>query len=345
MPSQRAPTPSAPAIPASQPTRCFALMGRVIGRRGLRSTTDTMIRPIATAFGSNEELKLDAALDAPLRGLPHPSRLERELSLPKKVADAASALGIETVGDLLEHLPREHADRRATTPVNLLVLDEDATVSVLVRSVAVKPMRQRGRCGIEARVSEETGPLVAVWFGRPRFVADQFQPGQTLVLHGRFKPRNQFHVKEHEVVQNGGGGVLASQGLLPLYPATEGLTRERIRNLMWRERSHVHDVVEPLPFALRRAERMPDRPSALGAIHFPEEPDDSAVARERLAFEELLLLELALAGRKRGRAAGARAAEVHGTGRPSDPCLSTLPFVLTGDQRVAVERIEDDMAG
>ena len=281
---------------------------------------------------------------APLRGLPRPSRLARELSLPKKVAEAATALGIETVGDLLEHLPREHADRRATTDVVNLVLDEDATVSVLVRDVRVKPMRQRGRWRIEARVSDETGPLMAVWFGRPRFVADQFAPGQTLVLHGRYKPRNQFHVKEHEVVQNG-GGVLQSQGLLPLYPATEGLTRERIRNLMWRERQHVHDVVEPLPVALRRAERLPDRPAALGAIHFPEEPDDSAVARERLAFEELLLLELSLAARKRARAAGARAPEVHGTGDLVEPWLSTLPFAPTGDQLGAFARIEDDMAG
>ena len=53
--------------------------------------------------------------DAPLRGLPRPSRLGRELGLKGKIADAASALGIETVGDLIEHLPREHADRRETT--------------------------------------------------------------------------------------------------------------------------------------------------------------------------------------------------------------------------------------
>src|SRR5215208_5356609 len=314
-------------------------MGRVIGSQGLRSTTTTMIRPIATAFASTDELTLEAAAGAPLRGLPRPSRLARELGLKGKVADAAVALGIETVGDLLEHLPREHADRRETTPVNLLALDEDATVSVLVRSVAVKPMRQRGRWRIEARVSDETGPLVAVWFGRPRFVADQFAPGQTLVLHGRYKPRNQFHVKEHEVVQNG-GGVLQSQGLLPLYPATEGLPRQRITNLMWRERAHMHDVVEPLPSKLRRIERLPDRPAALSAIHFPEEPDDSAAARERLAFEELLLLELSLAARKRARAEGARAPVVEGTGELVEPWLAMLPFAMTGDQRTAVERIE-----
>jgi ATP-dependent DNA helicase RecG len=259
------------------------------------------------------------------------------------VRDAAEALGIETVGDLLEHLPREHADRRETTPVNLLALDQDATVSVLVRSVAVRPMRQRGRWRIEARVSDESGPLVAVWFGRPRFVADQFAPGQSLVLHGRYKPRNQFHVKEHEVVQNG-GGVLQSQGLLPLYPTTEGLPRERIRNLMWRERERMHDVTEPLPARLRIAEHLPDRPAALRAIHFPEEPDDSAAARERLAFEELLLLELSLAARKRARAEGARAPVVHGSGELVDPWLAGLPFALTDDQRAAVERIDRDMA-
>jgi ATP-dependent DNA helicase RecG len=259
------------------------------------------------------------------------------------VAEAASALGIETVGDLLEHLPREHADRRETTDVGRLVLDEDATVSVLVRSVAVKPMRQRGRWRIEARVSDETGPMVAVWFGRPRFVADQFTAGQTLVLHGRFKARNQFHVKEHEVVQNG-GGVLQSQGLLPLYPATEGLTRERIRNLMWRERDHMHDVVEPLPARLRTAEHLPDRPASLRAIHFPEEPDDSAAARERLAFEELLLLELSLAARKRARAEGARAPVIEGTGDLVGPWLAGLPFAPTDDQRKAFDRIEHDIA-
>ncbi len=139
------------------------------------------------------------------------------------------------------------------------------------------------------------------------------------------------------MVQNG-GGVLQSQGLLPLYPATEGLTRERIRNLMWRERAHVHDVVEPLPSALRRAERLPDRPAALSAIHFPEEPGDSGVARERLAFEELLLLELSLAARKRARAAGARAPEVRGDGSLVDPWLATLPFAPTGDQDAAFAR-------
>jgi ATP-dependent DNA helicase RecG len=215
---------------------------------------------------------------------------------------------------------------------------------VLVRSVAVKPMRQRGRWRVEARVSDETGPLVAVWFGRPRFVAEQFAPGQTLVLHGRYKPRNQFHVKEHEVVGNG-GGVLNNQGLLPLYPTTEGLPRERIRNLVWRERERVHDVVEPLPARLRAAERMPDRPSALGAMHFPDELHDSAAARERLAFEELLLLELSLAARKRARAEGARAPAVRGSGELVDPWLATLPFEPTRDQLAAFERIDADMAG
>jgi ATP-dependent DNA helicase RecG len=298
---------------------------------------------IATAFATSDELTLVDAAAAPLRSLPYPSRLARELGLQKQAKDAADALGLVTVGDLLEHVPRDHADRRETTEVGRLLVDQDATVSVLVRSVAVKPMRQRGRWRIEARVSDESGPLVAVWFGRPRFVADQFAPGQRLVLHGRLKGRSQFHVKEHEVTQNG-AGVLESQGLLPVYPTTEGLPVKRIRDLMWRERELVHDVVDPLPARLRVSEKLPDRPAALRGIHFPEDPEDSTVARDRLAFEELLLLELSLAGRKRARAEGARAPVVQGSGELVDPWLGILPFAPTDDQQAAFEGIDRDLA-
>ncbi|MEA2479975.1 MAG: ATP-dependent helicase RecG, partial [Thermoleophilaceae bacterium] len=103
-------------------------------------------------------------------------------------------------------------------------------------------MRNR-RKRVEARVSDESGPVVAVWFNQP-WVADRLPVGSQVLLHGRLKRRNQFHVAEYEVV-GGGAGVLQSQGLVPVYPATEGFGSGRIRPLVWRERAHVHDVVEP----------------------------------------------------------------------------------------------------
>jgi ATP-dependent DNA helicase RecG len=214
-------------------------------------------------------------------------------------------------------------------------------VEVTVGSVAVRPMRDRRRKRVEARVADESGPAVAVWWGQP-WVARQLDAGSRVRLHGRLKRRNQFWVSEHELVGADGGGIHTS-GLVPVYPATEKLSPARLRELTWEARSLVGDAIEPLPAALRGRERLPDRAAALAAAHFPERPGDQETARRRLAFEELLLLELTLAARRRARRDGARAPRLEGTGELTRRWLAELPFEPTADQRVAFERIDRDL--
>ncbi|MBA3839716.1 MAG: ATP-dependent DNA helicase RecG, partial [Thermoleophilaceae bacterium] len=71
------------------------------------------------------------------------------------------------MGDLLEHLPHTHRDRREKSRVADLRLGEDATVEVVIRSVTVRPMHRRRGKRVEARVADESGPLLAVWFNQP----------------------------------------------------------------------------------------------------------------------------------------------------------------------------------
>jgi ATP-dependent DNA helicase RecG len=251
-------------------------------------------------------------------------------------------LRLETVGDLLEHLPRRHTDRQEVRAIASVGPEEDATVEVVVKSARVVPSRNRRmRPRTEARVSDETGPLVAVWFNRP-WVAEQLVAGSRLLLHGRMKRGNKFWVDQFEV-SDGGAGV-HTVGLVPVYPGTKGLAPERLRELVWAARERVHDVVEPLPAYIRAAERLPDRPAALAAAHFPEEESDDDEARRRLAFEELFLLELALSGRRRARREGRPARPLEPSGELVDPWLASLPFAPTGDQRAAFERIDADLA-
>ena len=274
--------------------------------------------------------------------MPRPSRLIEPLELKGAAAKAAAGLGIETVGDLLEHLPHTHRDRRETRSVAALGVGEEATVAVTVRSVSVRPMRNRRQKRVEARVMDETGPMVAVWFNQP-WLARQLSEGTALLLHGKLRRRNQFWVTEHELIGTGDAGI-HTLGLVPVYPASQGITAERLRTLAWETSDRIRDVVEPLPGRLRAAEGLAERPAALAAIHFPDEPEDPDEARHRLAFEELFLLELALAGRKRARAERARARELKGTGELLEPWLTSLPFAPTGDQRQAMERIDRDIA-
>jgi ATP-dependent DNA helicase RecG len=246
------------------------------------------------------------------------------------------------VGDLLEHLPRRHADRGDVRPIASLAPDEEGTVEVTVKSIAARPSRnRRQRPRTEARVADESGPMLAMWFNQP-WVADQVTAGDRLLLRGRMKDRQRFWVAGHEPVRDVGSAV-HTVGVVSVYPGTKGLGSDRIRALVHDHREQVHDVIEPLPAYIRAGERLADRPAALAALHFPA-ADDEDEARRRLAFEELLVLELALSGRRSARQEGRPAPELQPTGELVEPWRASLPFEPTRDQRHALEQIDADLA-
>src|SRR3954465_12457517 len=306
-----------------------------------RSAAPAIIGRIATLFGTNDELTPDQ-LETPLRSAPKPSRLETEVSFPKKAQDAAAALGLETAGDLLEYFPRAHADRRDVRAISSLGVGEKATIAGVIRSIKVRPTRNRRVKIVEAKVADESGPMVALWFNQP-WLANKLPEGTRGLLHGECRRRNQFTVAEYEIADDAAAAV-HTVGFVPVYAATKGITPAMVREQTDAVRALVHDTVEPLPARLRAQRRLPDRAAALAAAHFPEDEEQHEQARVRLAFEELLLLELEVARRKRARQDAGRARPLSPTGEMVDPWLEQLPFTLTGDQQRAVERIDRDLA-
>jgi ATP-dependent DNA helicase RecG len=290
---------------------------------------------VPTAFASPEELTPAELEGAPLRW-PRPSALARPLRVtPAKSAEAAAALGLHTVGDLLEHLPR---DRREARTVAALAPGETATVVVEVRSITSRPVRRRGmKPLVEATVADETGPMKVTFFNQPWLVS-KYPPGTRLVLHGKFEARNRFRVSSHAPT-----GEAASGGdAVAHYPATEGLSSTQILALVREHRAAVLDAVEPLPGRLRSAERLPDRPAALSAAHF----GDAEGGRRRLAFDELLLVQLAYLRRRATRREAARAAALDAEPELTRRWLETmLPFEPTGDQSAAMQTISAELAG
>ena len=277
-----------------------------------------------------------------MRSIPRPSLLAEPLGARGKTAKGLAALGIETKGDLLEHLPHTHQDRRDARTIASVGVGEEATVAVTVRSVSVKPMRDRRRKRVEARVFDETGPAVAVWFNQP-WVATQMGEGTQVLLHGKMRSRNQFWVSAHELVGQGAAPV-HTVGLVPVHPATYGISPDTLRKLAWTAYPLLRHVVEPLPARLRVAESLADRSAALAAAHFPDTEEDAAGARHRLAFEELFLLQLAVAGRRRAQGGRRAAAPLPAEGELVDGFIESLPFQLTGDQRKAIDAIDADLA-
>src|SRR5437764_11134673 len=133
----------------------------------------------ATAFGSSRPLEPDELEAAPVR-YPRPSRLADALSIDgPKARHAAETLGLHTVGDLLEHLPR---DRREARTITQLVPGESATIVVEVRRITSRSVRRRGmRPLVEATVADETGRIKATFFNQPWLVG-RYPAGTRLVL-------------------------------------------------------------------------------------------------------------------------------------------------------------------
>jgi ATP-dependent DNA helicase RecG len=292
----------------------------------------------ASAFASSRPLER-RELDAATIRYPCPSRLARSLSVEgHKAEQAAAALGLSTVGDLLEHLPR---DRREARAVAALVPGESATVIVEVRSIASRPVRRRGmRPLVEATVADESGSMKATFFNQP-WLARKYAAGTRLVLHGKFEARNRFRVQGHAPTAEAATGTDA----VAHYPATEGLSSTQILALVRAHAGALADVVEPLPANLRVAERLPDRAAALAASHFPRRDSDESRARERLAFDELLLVQLALLRRRALRRRSGSAPVLDGERELTARWIEAmLPFPLTGDQERALAALDLDMA-
>src|SRR5437763_5083358 len=293
-------------------------------------------------FASPESLEPDELRAAPLRSYPRPSLLAEPLEVPHRgTAAALATLGIESPAHLLEHLPFRHEDRRDARPIVSLVPGESATVIGDVRRIATRRAR-RGRPTVEATVADDSGVVKAVWFNQP-WLADRLTPGTRLVLHGKRTDRNRFWVSSHEVAAGVTADDVRAEGMTPVYPATEGITSDRLRQLVKRLRGGEAETVERLPGRLRAAERLPDRAAALAAVHFPEHEAETETARRRLAFEELLELKLALLARKRARHEGRSAAVLEPLGELVGPWLASLPFTPTSDQRAAIEAIDRDL--
>jgi ATP-dependent DNA helicase RecG len=313
-------------------------------------------------FAAAERLTHAEMLSAPVRW-PRPSRLATPLAhKTAKTRDGLAALGLDTVGDLLEHMPR---DRREARTVAELQAGEQATVLVEVRSIAGRAVRRRGMRGlVEAVVFDGTGSMRATFFNQP-WLASRYPAGTHLVLHGKAEQGGRFKVSHHALGSregafdggdagtrgsansaSSGGAGHGRDGSVAHYPAAEGVSSTQILALVQEHGSALGEVVDPLAAELRVAERLPGRASALAAMHFGGGPDASQEGRRRLAFDELLLAQLVFLTRRQRRANEARALALREPPSLSGRWLKRgLPFELTGDQRKAIATIEKELAG
>jgi len=271
---------------------------------------------------------------------------------------AGIRLDFYTVRDLLFHLPRRYDDLREMRKLGQLSMEQDGTVvSVQARvgDVRVEPgFRGRIQRTI-ARLEDDTGSIDATWFGR-RFIERRLPVGGEVVVSGKIKHfgrRLTLDNPEFQVL-TGETEVLHAGRIVPVYPLTSGLTAARLRGAIREALDKAgHAYPEYLPASIMAEERLMPIAQAIEEAHYPDSFEGRDAALERLAFDELLALQIGMVQRRRQRVRDA-APEVT-LDEASDAAVRRVlvealagrlgrSVQLTTDQVAAMTAIRDDIA-
>ncbi len=266
---------------------------------------------------------------------------------PRRAGDLAR-LGIATVEDLLLHFPRGYLDLGDRRSLAGLAAGERATVSGQVLASAERRPR-RGLSILTVLIDDGAGRLQLVFFNQP-YLKQQLANGVEVLVHGElglYRGQLQMQSPELEVLGDDEGPRLLARRILPLYPLTRGLGQRWLRRLidgLFAEAGLAAALPEILPAEWLAAEGWPSRAEALRGIHFPADQAELEAARERLKFEELFLLQL-LAALRRRRRTREKGPVLAADQRLLVPFLAGLPYQLTAAQAKALAEIRGDLAG
>lgn len=258
-------------------------------------------------------------------------------------AAALSRLGVQTVRDLLTYFPRRYIDMSRLQTIASAPIGQPATVVARVHEVKIKRPKPRFEL-TEVTLVDGTGAMIVTFFRQP-WLAKSLPAGTRVSVAGTMEFNYGFKRMTSPFLDKLDADDDPSAGrIVPVYGATEGLPGATIRRLAAAALDSCACMHDPLPHELRVRYRLMSRHCALRAVHFPSSMAERAQARRRLAYEEVLLLEVQLMRRQKQAFEG-RTPFAHRVDGPCfDRLFGALPFELTSDQMLAVEEVRCDMA-
>ena len=258
-------------------------------------------------------------------------------------AEKLEAMGIITLRDLIEYFPRTYEDHSQIKKIGELELEQTET---FYGRISLMPENVRwGRMVItKTKAEDETGTVPLVWYNQG-YMKNNLQVGQTYLFTGKLKKNKQGRKEiSNPAYERPEGGVFSSGGrIIPVYTLPSGVSQKFFRSWIEAALHEIYDVLyDFMPLEIKKEYQLCDRSYAIENIHFPKDRESFFLARKRLVFEELFLLQLALfrlKSRTEEGKEGIRLQNSHG----EDALLQVLPFSLTQAQKRVLEEIKKDM--
>lgn len=265
----------------------------------------------------------------------------------KMYAGRLEALGIYTFEDFLMHLPSRYEDYSIVSKIGEVQDGETVTVQGEVMNVKNQYLRGgRIKTYQKAIVADETGEIQLIWFNQP-FLIKSIPIGAKISVSGRVVTTPKTKVVKSpafEILYE--DKTIHTGRLIPVYPEIKGITSKWLRRQIYNILTQFeNELVEYLPQKLLSENNFPSFAQAIKEVHFPTNRETAEKSRERLGFDELLLLQLAANKRRtawRKKSIG-NLFKIDEYRKNVDDFIKSLPFTLTNSQVKAVEEIKSDL--
>lgn len=280
------------------------------------------------------------AIDPDPEGLAQPVTAVRGIG--PKLAEQFERLGASTIEDLLYLFPRRFDDYTLMKPIHKLVYGETVTVIGTVWETRARRSRNN-QVIVQSVISDGTGKVQATWFNQ-QWLADKLKAGMQIVLSGKVEQylgRPVFNAPEWEPVEL---DPLRTRRIVPIYPLTQGLSSNRMRDIMRGVVNHwAARVPDPLPTSIRHRQKLESLADALQQHHFPDSQNALHEARRRLIFDELFLLQLGMQNFRR-EWQSQPGVEIGVDTAVLTDFQNSLPYTLTDAQQRVIQEIASDLA-
>ncbi|MDP7259282.1 MAG: ATP-dependent DNA helicase RecG [Anaerolineales bacterium] len=258
-------------------------------------------------------------------------------------AETLKKIGLHCVQDALHHFPHRYVDYSALKPINRLRYRDEVTIIGSVQNTRLRRARSGKAQIVEIDFSDGTGKIPCSWFNQP-WLEKQLRPGRQIQVSGRidlFLGRKVLSNPDWEPLDV---KALHTGRIVPVYSLTTGVTAKTMRRWMHTMVSAAAGQIEdPLPAEMRTRLKLPAVDVALRGVHFPDSQQHLRDSRRRMAFSELMTMQLGMRRQKnRWQARGGQALACDDNWLAA--ATATLPFELTAAQQRALTAVMKDLA-
>ena len=266
----------------------------------------------------------------------------------RKYIPQLKKLGIYNIEDALYHFPHRHNDFSRIVKISELKHGLEQSIIATVWEATESRYGNRGRnTSTQAILGDDTGNIKAIWHNQG-YLARSLSSGTNIVISGvvkTFKGRHIFESPAYEIL-SGQENLMHAGRMVPIYPATDKLPVRTLRRLIKASLDvGLEQIIEYMPKAVLQRQGLMDLNTAISKIHFPDSDSELNSARRRLAFDELMMIQLSVLKRRNEWQTQSEGIPLKSKSDLVSRFIESLPFKLTDAQNRVLSELNRDLSG